>query len=149
MAEVLVYTSSPVKSPQAFAGRVEAELYVTTDAESADYTAKLCLVDEHGSWNVAEGIRRLCKDELAASIDRDGTMRVTVSLRSTAFRLAAGQRLRLEVSSGAFPTYDRNPQTGSPPAFTPVADSRGAMHVIFHEPGRESCLRLHLLKEEK
>ena len=57
------------------------------------------------------------------------------------------QDVSLEVSSGAFPTYDRNPQTGAPPATTPIDEAAGAMHSVFHEPGRASRLHLHLLPE--
>jgi uncharacterized protein len=147
MPEVLVYTSEPSERELTFGGPAEAVLHVTTEAASADYTAKVCVVDERGSWNVAEGIQRLGQDELERLRDSAGLIRVVVSLRSTAFRLAAGQRLRLEVSSGAFPTYDRNPQTGDPPATTPIDQAVGAMHSVFHEPGRASRLVLHLLAE--
>jgi putative CocE/NonD family hydrolase len=145
MPEVLVYTGPVNDLDQTFAGPVEAELYVATDAVSADYTAKLCLVDEGRSWNVAEGIRRLGADELEALKDEDGTARVSVSLRSTAFRLRPGQRLRLEISSGAFPTYDLNPQTGAPPETTRAEEARSAMHAVLHQPGSASRLRLTVL----
>ena len=37
------------------------------------------------------------------------------TLEPIAFVLAAGERLRLEIASSAFPLYDRNPSTGVPP----------------------------------
>ena len=38
------------------------------------------------------------------------------TLEPTAFVLAPGERLRLEIASSAFPLYDRNPSNGTPPA---------------------------------
>jgi uncharacterized protein len=147
MTEVLVYTSEPAMTDTVFAGAASVELFVATDAASADYTAKLCVVDHRGSWNVAQGIRRLSTGELASLRDGDGVAPVVVHLRSTAFRLAPGCRLRLDVSSGAFPAWDRNPQTGDPPATTPPEHAVGAMHAVFHEPGRASRLLLSALGE--
>ena len=37
------------------------------------------------------------------------------ALEPIAFVLAAGERLRLEIASSAFPLYDRNPSTDTPP----------------------------------
>jgi putative CocE/NonD family hydrolase len=145
MVEVLVYTSEPFAQPATFAGPVVAELFVATDAPSADYTAKLCLVDDEGAWNVAEGIRRLRPNDVAGARVDESTVRVTVSLRSVAFEIGAGQRLRLEVSGGTFPTYDRNPQTGAEPATARVEDLQGALHVVFHDAKHPSALRLRRL----
>jgi uncharacterized protein len=41
---------------------------------------------------------------------------MTVAMSSTAYRFAAGHRLRLQVSGGAHPRFARNTGTGEPPA---------------------------------
>lgn len=145
LAQVLVYTSEPLSAPLTIAGPVRAELWVASDAISTDYTAKLCLVNECGSWNVAEGIVRVPPP--ADGRDLSEPHRVTVSLRSTAVRVEPGQRLRLQVSSGTFPTWSTNPQTGAPPEQTAPADGRAAMHAVFHDRERPSRLVLTIVPE--
>jgi predicted acyl esterase len=58
-------------------------------------------------------------------LDRiDGVVEAVIDLAGAAIRLERGTRLRLDVSGGNFPEYDRNPNTGEPPfeaaAFRPV-----------------------------
>jgi predicted acyl esterase len=57
---------------------------------------RLCDVDEKGtSTNICDG--------LVSVTDADQTTRVTVQLWPTAYRFARGHRIRVQVSSGAFP----------------------------------------------
>lgn len=130
LPQVLVYTGAPLERDATLAGPVEAELFVATTAPAADYTVRLCVVDEAGSWNLAEGVARV-----AASTE---PALVRVSLTAVAARIGAGRRLRLEVSSGSFPTYDVNPQTGARPEDASPAELRGALHAVFHDRERPS-----------
>ncbi|MEU1480692.1 CocE/NonD family hydrolase C-terminal non-catalytic domain-containing protein [Streptomyces sp. NPDC005760] len=47
--------------------------------------------------------------------DADTTSCATVTLWPTAHRFRTGHRIRVQVSSGAFPCYNRNPGPGPPP----------------------------------
>lgn len=141
LPDVLVYTTEPVSYDMTVAGPIDLQLYVVTDAESADYFARLCVVNKEGSWNITEGIRRFDAEELQESRASDGVIPVHITLRDTAVRIRKGERLRLQITSGSFPMFDINPQTGESSLTTPRWEGRGALHAVLHEPTYPSVLR--------
>ncbi|MFE7835153.1 CocE/NonD family hydrolase [Streptomyces sp. NPDC057474] len=90
-------------------------------------------LDEKGrSANVCDGLISLTgADEIS---------RATVRLWPTAYRFARGHRIRVQVSSGAFPLYNRNPGTGEPRANATTL--RTADQEIFHDPAHPSAVIL-------
>jgi putative CocE/NonD family hydrolase len=106
-ADVLTFTAEPVSDPLVLCGGVEAILDAGAERPGAHVTAKLVDVSPHGSARrIAQGIRVL------GSAAPDAP--VVVDLGPTAYRLAPGHRLRLEVAASDFPRYL--------PAFDPGAD---------------------------
>ncbi|WP_432975728.1 CocE/NonD family hydrolase [Dactylosporangium sp. CA-233914] len=115
--DVLTFTSAPLTEPLDVVGPVSADIIVrataTTGSDDAaapyfDVFVRLCEVDEQGrSWNICDGLAR-------ALPDRAPDTPVHVELWPTAYRFAAGRRVRLQVSGGAHPRFSRNPGTGAP-----------------------------------
>ena len=140
LPEILVYSTEPFTEQITIAGPVTARLWTATEAASADYVTRLCLVHEGRSLNVSDGIRRLTARDMDEGRGGDGAVMVEIQMQSTAVLVRPGDSLRLHVTSGAFPAWDVNPQTGAPPAETSGFDGEAAMHGICHEPGRESSL---------
>jgi uncharacterized protein len=69
-----------------------------------DVFVRLCEVDEQDrSWNICDGLARAAASQT-----------VLVELWPTAYRFAAGRRIRVQVSGGAHPRFSRNPGTGAP-----------------------------------
>ena len=149
LPDVLIYTTEAASRDMIVAGPIDLQLYVVTDAESADYFARLCLVNKDGSWNVAEGIRRLDAEELQEARAGDGVAPVHISLRDTAVRVREGEWLRLQITGGSFPTFDVNPQTGESPLTTPSWEGRGALHAVLHEPRYLSVLQFREVNESE
>jgi len=58
----------------------------------------------------------------------------------TAYRFKRGHRTRVQVSSGAFPRYARNPGTGEPHAT--AARLLAATQTVYHDPARPSAIIL-------
>ena len=141
LPDVLIYTTEPLSHDMTVAGPIDLQLHVVTDAESADYFARLCLVNKEGSWNITEGIRRFDPQELQEARAGDGVVAVQITLRDTAVRVRKGERLRLQITSGSFPMFDVNPQTGESSLTTPRWEGRGALHAVLHEPTHQSVLR--------
>lgn len=147
LPEILVYSTEPFAEEFTIAGAVAARLWTATEAASADYVTRLCLVHEGRSLNISDGIRRLTAQDLAEGRGGDGAVMVEIPMQSTAALVRPGDILRLHVTSGAFPAWDVNPQTGAPPAETSGWDGAAAMHGVCHEPGRESLLTFTALHQ--
>jgi putative CocE/NonD family hydrolase len=131
-ADVLAYTSEPLRDALEVIGPVQAELHLESSTEHFDVFARLCDVDPRGrSTNICDGILR-CGPGSAQP--------VRVDLWPTAYHFSAGHRIRLQVSGGSHPRFARNLGTGEPLA-TGTALSV-SQRTVFHDPRRPSRLLL-------
>ncbi len=113
-ADVLVYTTPPLTEELTIIGPVRAELFVQSSLEHTDFFARLCDVHPDGrSFNLCDGIVRVAPG--AGERQPDGSLLITVNMWATANSFAAGHAIRLQVSSGAHPRFDRNLGAGGPP----------------------------------
>jgi hypothetical protein len=144
--DVLSYTTEPFAAPAMLAGPISVTLHVSSVAPDADFTAKLVLVRPDGVARIVEdGIvrARFHRSRREPRLLTPGEIvPVTIDLGATALAIPAGARLRLEVSSGNFPKYDRNPQTGENP-LTATRLAR-ATHRIHHGPAHPSRMTVWL-----
>src|SRR5208282_4653734 len=112
---LVVYTSDPLAQPLSILGAPRVSLYCTTSAAHTDFTAKLVRVRPSG---VAEflctGIARSNWLFAKAGYAADEIQNWEFDLEPTSCRFAAGECIRLEIASSAFPLYDRNPGGGAP-----------------------------------
>jgi len=107
-ADVLSYTSAPLKSDLDLVGELSAMVRVRSEPGHADVFVRLCDVEPSGrSMSISDGFVRL----------RPGSpLEVPVEMRPTAYRVRAGHRLRMSVAGGAYPRFARNLGTGEPAA---------------------------------
>jgi putative CocE/NonD family hydrolase len=131
--DVLTYTTAPMDQDVDVIGEVSAEIWFRSSLPYADVFVRLCDVDPRGrSRNVCDGLLSLTG---ASEITR-----ATVRLWPTAHRFRAGHRIRVQVSSGAFPRYARNPGTGEPHATATTL--RAADQEVFHDEEHASAVIL-------
>jgi putative CocE/NonD family hydrolase len=131
--DVLTYTTEVLIQDVEIIGEVSAEIWFRSSLPFADVFVRLCDVDEKGrSYNVCDG--------LISVTGADQTTQVTVQLWPTAYRFQRGHRIRVQVSSGAFPRYNRNPGTGEPRATATTL--RAADQQVFHDPEHPSAVIL-------
>lgn len=146
--DVLVYDLAAVDRPTELAGPVELELFVSTTEKDTDFAAKLCHVRRDGSSiNLCESIQRLrfaTDPSREVFLEPNMPHRIRFLIGNTAVELAAGERLRLEITSSNFPAFDRNPNTGGPIGREGPFDCRQALQTVFHAEGRASNLLLRL-----
>jgi hypothetical protein len=64
------------------------------------------------------------------------------TLEPIAFVLAVGESLRLEIASSAFPLYDRNPSTNTPPHLADNWNWRRSTQQVLHSTSHPSALYL-------
>jgi len=144
-ADVLVYTSAVIEHDVEVIGSVTADLYVRSSLQHTDFFARLCVVEPSGkSINLCDGIIRLSPDSTVPQAD--GSIRIQINIWPTAYRFRRGQRIRLQVSSGAHPRFVRNPGTGEPLAT--ATKLRVAEQSVYHDPEHPSSILLPIIKAE-
>jgi putative CocE/NonD family hydrolase len=145
--DVLVFTSEPLAEAVELAGPVSVQLRVRTSNPHFDIFARLCDVDPRGrSRNICDGLRRHRPPsgsdtaDGAADDSAGGEATITVAMSSTAYRFAAGHRIRLQVSGGAHPRFARNTGTAEPLA---TATRLVPVEIeILHDPASPGVLSL-------
>ena len=146
-ADVLVYTSAPLKDDLEIAGRVKVILYAASTAYDCDFTAKLLDIFPDGrAFNLADGIIRAAHRKSMSSWELlvpGEIYEYEIDLWSIANRFLEGHRIRLEIASSNFPQMARNNQTGRQPASD--TELKIARQTIFHDRLRPSHLSLPVL----
>jgi uncharacterized protein len=142
--DVLVYTTAVLEEEREVTGPIRMRLYASSSAPDTDFTAKLLDVHPDGFT------QRLC-DGLVRARYRNGydreefvtpgeVIEYEIDMWSISHVFLAGHQIRLEVSSSAFPKYDRNLNTGGPLATG--TDMVTATNSVWHTEAWPSQLIL-------
>ena len=119
-----MFSTLPLAMPLEVAGVPVARISVSADNPCHDLFVRLCDVHPDGrSENVCDRVIRLDPErisQLPAGFEvedaGDGVRVARLELWPVAHRFKAGHRLRVTISGGAHPRYNRNPGTGEPMA---------------------------------
>ena len=138
--DVITYTTGELGKDVEVIGDVSAQIWFRSSLRYADVFVRLCDVDTRGrSWNICDGLLTLsCADETSCA---------TVALWPTAHCFKRGHRIRVQVSSGAFPRYARNTGTGEPHATAITLDA--ADQSVYHDPERPSAVILPIRRSRQ
>ncbi len=146
-ADVLVYTTEPLKRDLEVTGPVWLSLFASSSAPDTDFTGTL--VDVHPDDRaiiITEGllgVRYRDSIEETSPIAPGEVYELKVDMWETSNVFRAGHRIRLEVSSSNFPRFERNLNTGSRPGFD--AEMHKADQTIYHDAARPSHLILPII----
>ncbi len=136
--DVLTYTSQPLTADLDVIGPVRLDLYARSTLAHTDFVGRLCDVYPDGrSVNICDGLIRA---EPGAGEPVEDTLQLALDMRATAYRFRAGHRLRLLISSGAHPRWNRNAGTGEPPG--DAMAMRPADQTVYHDARHPSALIL-------
>ncbi len=137
--DVLCYTTPPLQSDLEVLGAARLELYVQSSLDHTDVAARLCDVGPDGrSTNICDGLMRLKPG--GGTTQPDGSRRVVVELWPTACRFRRGHRLRLHVTSGGHPRWNRNLGSGDP--LGTATRLVAADQTVYHDRAHPSALIL-------
>ena len=147
---MLTFQTPPRADAVEVVGPLSVKLYVSSSAVDTDFTAKL--IDVHPpnpdyprgyAMILIDSIRRM---RYRNSLERAELMtpgevyEVTIDLWATANRFERGHRIRLDISSSNFPTFDPNPNTGERIGYhTHIVT---AHNTVFHDAEHPSHLIL-------
>ncbi len=142
--DVLVYTGAALTEPLEVCGPLVVKLYAASSAKDTDWTARV--LDVH-----PDGYAQRLNDGIVRARFRNGLAReefltpgqveeYTIDAWATCVLLGVGHRLRLEISSSAFPRFDPNLNTGGP--IGKEAQAVIAHQTVYHDRMRPSHILL-------
>jgi putative CocE/NonD family hydrolase len=146
-ADVLCYTTSELDEDTEITGPLELHLFASSSCQDTDFAAKLVDVYPDGrAYNIVDGITRaryrnsLYQPEL---LKPGEIVEFIIRLGPVSQLFRRGHRIRIDITSSNFPTYDRNMNTGNPVGL----DTEGipALQTIYHHTGYTSFIDLPVI----
>jgi putative CocE/NonD family hydrolase len=135
--DVLVYATDVFPEAVEITGPVRVELWASTTAPSTDFTVKLVEVFADGTAvHLAQGIVRTAGGPGSVECHE-------IDLAATSVLVKAGHRLRLQISSSEYPTFELNPNTGR--RITDDAETTPATQQVLHDATHPSRLILPII----
>jgi hypothetical protein len=148
--DVLRFETAVLESPVEIAGRVAAELAVSTDVEDTDFTVKLIDVYPNGyEALVLDGVFRLrFRDGFNRMVkaEKGQVYPISVDLWSTALVFNKGHKIAIHVSSSNSPRYEPHSNTWEP--VTSLEQAMKAHNTVYHSAPHASRLLLPVTKSE-
>jgi putative CocE/NonD family hydrolase len=137
---VLVYDGEPLDAPLHIFGSPAVSIYCATSAPSCDLVAKLVCVRPNGEARfVCIGVTR-SSYLFNISYQADVTHLWTFTLEPTSCVFETGDRIRLEISSSAYPLFDRNSGNGTPARDASSWNWQRSTQLIFHDQEHPSSV---------
>jgi putative CocE/NonD family hydrolase len=142
--DVLVYSTAALTEPLEVCGPLRVRLHAASSARDTDWTAKILDVHPDGfAQRLNDGIVRAryrFSMEKESFLEPDRVEEYEIDAWSTCVLLKEGHQLRLEISSSAFPKFDRNLNTGGPIG----KETKGivAEQTVYHDRARPSRVLL-------
>jgi putative CocE/NonD family hydrolase len=145
--DVLVYTTAPLEQEVEVTGPVRVELYASSSAPDTDFMAMLLDIHPNGF------AQRLC-DGMVRARFRDGMEHPTpiepgriyhyaIDCWSIAQLFHKGHRIAVQITSSAFPKYERNLNTGE--SLATGTRMAVAQQRIHHDTVHPSCIVLPII----
>jgi hypothetical protein len=145
--DVITFTTGPLDATLEAIGRPAVEVWMRCAAPSFDVFARVCDVDAAGiSLNVCDALASVRAEREERR--EDGSVRLRFELWPLGHRFAAGHRIRLQISSGAYPRYARNPGTGEDPASAAPSSMRAVEIEILRDGAHPSSVTLPVMSPE-
>ena len=150
-ADVLVYTSESLTDDLEVCGPIRVRLAAASSARDTDFMAKLIDVWPNGfAQRLTDGMVRA---RFREGMDRPSLIQpgqvydYDLDLWNTCQLYRKGHRFRLEISSSAFPKYDRNLNTGE--ALGHTTRMQVAEQKIYHDRDHESYVILPIVPRNR
>lgn len=152
-SDVLVYVTEPLPRSLTVAGNVRLLLHAATDGRDTDWAARIEDVAPDGTAiRIGASFAAIVRARYRNGFNREELLvpnrsyAYTLDLHDIGHTFQPGHRLRLSISSAAYPWVHPNPNTGNPIA-TDTATPRPAAQTVFHDSRHPSRLLLPVLPE--
>jgi uncharacterized protein len=145
--DVLSFVSEPFAESLVIAGSMRARLFVSSDAADTSFTVKLMELRPAGkAYNIEDGIATLAfRRGIGSPVAYEpGTVvPLDMELWPIDWKVAAGSRLRVDVSSSNFPAYHAHPNRPGP--WAEIADATVARETLYAGGDLASFVELPVL----
>lgn len=149
--DVLVYTTEELREDTEVTGPVAAELYASTDAKDTDFMVKLLDVWPNGYvQRLTDGmVRGRFREGMESPelLEPGKVYKFHVDCWNTAHVFKKGHKIRVEVTSSAFPKYDRNLNTGDTLGVT--TEMKVASQTLYHDENHPSAIILPVVPQRE
>ena len=149
--DILVYQTELLRAALEVTGYPEVELFAASSAPDTDFFVRLIDVAPDGrAIDVASGmVRARYRDSLQAPkmLEPGQPTRFKIRMGPTSIEFQPGHRIRLDVTSSDFPSYDRNHNTAADPNVDPVL--KPASNTVFHGGSLGSRLILPVIAGDR
>ena len=145
--DILVYTTEPMKESLILAGKLKGKIFVSSSCKDTDFT--MMIIDSHRdgySQRLQDGIVRLRHREgpfKELPYTPEDLIEIEVDMWHMFHEVKKGHRLRVEISSSAFPKYARNQNIWGKQYAT--AEYEIANQKVFHGMKYPSRVELQVL----
>jgi len=151
--DVLVFQTDPLSRDVTIAGNHTARLFISSDAPDTDFYVKVIDVYPASAdypagyaFPLTDGILRARYRESFSKpklLESGKVYELVFPIQPTANRFKAGHRIRVDVTSSCFPSFDPNRNTGRPHDRT----WRIANNTVHHDAVRASSVELGVMGE--
>ncbi|MEQ6378068.1 CocE/NonD family hydrolase [Bacillaceae bacterium S4-13-56] len=145
--DVLVYSTEELEKDVEVSGPIKMELFASTSAKDTDFMVKLIDVWPNGyAQRLTDGMVRARFRESMGNptlVTPGETYKYIIDCWNTSHMFKKGHRIRIEISSSAFPKYDRNLNTGEELGKT--TNIKIAHQTIYHNEKNPSAIILPVI----
>lgn len=138
--DILTFYTAPFEQDVHVKGKMTAKLTVRTDCDDTCFYMRVSLVKEEGDLGLRDDIHNVCGQYPA--YQAGDTVTLALSFDEHAFVIRAGEKLRIDVSSAAFPLYV--PHTNQKGTFALQTTAKIAHNTVIAD---QSALTLRVVAE--
>lgn len=146
--DVLVFDSAPLNTPLNIVGMISLELYVSTSAVDTDFVGRLSDVSPDGyTTRLNHGIFRMryrLGYEKINLVKPGEIVKIRINMWATGHQFKAGNRVRLDITSSAYPSFAPNYNTGG--SVWTESEPIIAKQTVYHSREYPSKLILQEIK---
>jgi putative CocE/NonD family hydrolase len=147
--DVLVYTTDELRDDMEVTGSIEAVIYASSNADDTDFTVKVVDVHPDGrAMNLVEGIQRASfrlSNETPTPIEPGKIYEYRFQVGTTSNLFKKGHKIRIEISSSNFPTFERNLNVFNLKKDGTYFDIKDATQKIFHNSEYQTHIVLPII----
>ncbi len=125
--DVLSFISEPFDSDTTIDGEIRVFLEVSSDCPDTAFFVRADIVRPDATWYMRDTIITLC--DTLGEYTPDKRVLLKFTLDPVAWKLRTGERLRFDISSSNFPTYNAHSNTAEP--WYEAARTRVAKNTIY------------------